>query len=287
MLDYNTIQNMIESASSMLGTLFYAMVLEKIGGGSSNGGMVVTIVALILTLLGLFFCFLGYRFRRIVGAFPWAVIAFTISGMVTGSSGLDSTVQILIAIVVGVAVGALCFRFQKAGTFLFCFLSAALLFFLLTVSMFDIAMGSGFSLSTVTPPLLVGLVYAIAAMKWTKPLMVLATAAFGGVAAGMGVALLMNINSYSTCRTIMIVAVAAGAIFQWVKSQPKAAAPAAPAQQTAVSVQQPVQPIQTVQPPQPQAPAQQDAPPAQPQQVAAQSAPQNAADVPSGGQKTE
>ena len=270
MLDYNTIQNMIESASSMLGTLFYAMVLEKIGGGSSNGGMVVTIVALILTLLGLFFCFLGYRFRRIVGAFPWAVIAFTISGMVTGSSGLDSTVQILIAIVVGVAVGALCFRFQKVGAFLYCFLSAGGLFCLLTVSIMDFA--TGFSLSHFIPSLLVGLVCAIAAMKWDRPLLILTTAAFGGVMAGLGVALLMNVTSFGTCQTIMIVAVAAGAVFQWVQSKPKAAAVptqpgAAPVQQPVQPIQQPVQqpaqPVQTAQPAQPQAPAAQSVQPAQ------------------------
>ena len=34
MLDYNTIQNMIESASSLLGTLFYAMVQQT--GGALN-----------------------------------------------------------------------------------------------------------------------------------------------------------------------------------------------------------------------------------------------------------
>ena len=273
--DYGMLMEMIESASSMLGSLFYAMAVEKMFGPD---GPLFMIIAAVLALLGVFFCFFGYRFRRFVGAFAWAVV-----GLFVG--GIFITDQLVVGLIIAVAAGALCFRFQKVGAFLYCFLSAGGLFLLLTLSPLDFIMG--FSLSVFTPALLVGLVYAIAAMKWTKPLMILATAAFGGVAAGMGVALLMNVNSYSTCRTIMIVAVAAGAIFQWVKSQPKAAAPAAPAQQTAVSVQQPVQPIQTVQPPQPQAPAQQDAPPAQPQQVAAQSAPQNAADVPSGGQKTE
>ena len=252
--DYGMLMEMIESASSLLGSLFYAMAVEKMFGPD---GSLFMIIAAVLALLGVFFCFLGYRFRRIVGAIIGAVIAFTISGMVTGPSGLDSTVQILIAIVVGVVVGALCFRFQKVGTFLFCFLSAAGLFLLLTLSPLDFIMG--FSLSVFTPALLVGLVYAIAAMKWTKPLMILATAAFGGVSAGLGIALLMNVTSFGTCQTIMVVAAAAGAILQWVQSKPKAAA--APAQ----SIQQPVQPIQTDQSAQPQAPAE-----ANPDQAGAQ-----------------
>lgn len=265
--DYGMLMEMIESASSMLGSLFYAMAVEKMFGPD---GSLFMIIAAVLALLGVFFCFFGYRFRRIVGAFAWAVVAFTISGMVTGPSGLDSTVQILIAIVVGVVVGALCFRFQKVGTFLFCFLSAGGLFLLLTLSPLDFIMG--FSLSVFTPALLVGLVYAIAAMKWTKPLMILATAAFGGVMAGLGVALLMNVTSFGTCQTIMIVAVAAGAVFQWVQSKPKAAAVptqpgAAPVQQPVQPIQQPVQqpaqPIQTTQPAQPQAPAAQSVQPAQ------------------------
>ena len=99
----------------------------------------------------------------------------------------------------------------------------------------------------------------------------------------LGVALLMNVTSFGTCQTIMIVAVAAGAVFQWVQSKPKAAAVptqpgAAPVQQPVQPIQQPVQqpaqPIQTAQPAQPQAPAAQSVQPAQnagqPQQSAGQ-----------------
>ena len=57
MLDYNTIQNMIESASSLLGTLFYAMVQQKIAGNDS--AFIVMIIAVVCLLLGAFLCFFG------------------------------------------------------------------------------------------------------------------------------------------------------------------------------------------------------------------------------------
>ena len=248
MVDLGMLYDMIESASSMLGSLFYAMTVERLTG--SGSASIFTTIAAVCVLLGAFFCFLGYRFRRIVGAFAWAVVGLFIGGIFI-------TNQLVVGLIIAVAAGALCFRFQKAGAFLFCFLSAALLFFLLALSPFDFL--NGFSLSVFTPTLLVGLVYAIAAMKWERPLMILATAAFGGVSAGLGIALLMNVTSFGTCQTIMVVAAAAGAILQWVQSKPKAAA--APAQ----PIQQPVQPIQTAQSAQPQAPAE-----ANPDQAGAQ-----------------
>ena len=259
--DYGMLMEMIESASSMLGTLFYAMAVEKMIG--SESGSIFTTIAVVCVLLGAFFCFFGYRFRRFVGAFARAVV-----GLFVG--GIFITDQLVVGLIIAVAAGALCFRFQKVGAFLYCFLSAGGLFCLLTVSIMDFA--TGFSLSHFIPSLLVGLVCAIAAMKWDRPLLILTTAAFGGVSAGLGVALLMNVTSFGTCQTIMIVAVAAGAIFQWVQSKPKAAAVptqpgAAPVQQPVQPIQQPVQqpaqPIQTAQPAQPQAPAAQSVQPAQ------------------------
>ena len=260
---YGMLTDLMEGASSMLGSLFYAAAIVF---KFENSAFFMALLV-VLILVGLFFCFLGYRFRRVVSALMGALGGFlltTIVYMITNPD-LSGEMSLIIALVAAVVVGILCFRFQKVGIFLFCLTAVGPLCFLLMYSPLDFLYD--FPVSSITMPALVGLVYAILAMKWTRPLLILSAAAFGGVLAGGSAAIFVGVTSYNTAGIIMLVLAVAGAALQWTRSQPKAAAQPAAAgavpqqpvmqqpvmqqpvvQQPVVQqpvVQQPVQPAET------------------------------------------
>ena len=214
----------ITPAAKLLDALYYALLEELLRDSDRT---LVLLLSGAAALLGLALCFFGWRLRRVIGAVLGAVAVFFLAVVLYNSYsiGLGSGTFTVIVLAVMALIGVLLFRFSRAGEFVLAFLSAGLVVFALTISPYG-----DLTVSRLLPSLLAGAVYAAAAMRWKRPLIILASAVFGGCLAGTFGMLVVNSTAVSNFKTAIVVLAAAGFAVQWLRARkPEGKTPAAPA----------------------------------------------------------
>ncbi len=186
----------MESTNTILNGLMSGNTSVFITGKTA---LILSIVSLVVSVL---IAFLGLKLIRVWNALTGLVIGAVI-GLVAGYLiGLEAVPVLIVTVAAGLILAILCGVFKRFGAFFLCFfgVSGVLYSFIKTENWIVLAVFFA-----------IGLIFAILAMIWFEPFVIIATALDGGFGAGMVIVELAKIsNEYMTwaiCAVIIILGI--------------------------------------------------------------------------------
>ena len=182
---------------------------ELLGGNSATfivgqPAFILTIVTLVIAVLTAFF---GLKLIRVWNALIGFSIGAVIGFMVGYLIGLEIVPVLIITVAAGLILAILCSVFKRFGAFFLCFfgVSGVLAGLIKTENWIVLAVF-----------LAIGLIFAILAMIWFEPFVIIATALDGGFGAGMAITQLAKISNEYVTWGICAVIVILGIVLQFV-----------------------------------------------------------------------
>ena len=169
-------------------------------------GKAAVAALIVAAVIGLLFCFFGLKLLRVFNVLLGFCAGFVIGFAAAFAFGLETKIVLAAALAAGLVIGALGGFFLKFGAFWVC---------LVTVSsmMTGILQPQNWILAAVCAG--IGLLAAIAAMIWFEPLVIIATAAFGGFTVGNAAAGLAGLENPILIAVISVVVAAIGIAVQF------------------------------------------------------------------------
>lgn len=148
--------------------------------GVSNG-TVAGVMVIVVLVIGLVNCFFGLKIVRVWSALIGLIIGFLAGYVAAGVLELDTTVQLIIALVLGVVFAALGAFWYRCGAFFVCFVFGTAL----AMNIFN-----SDELILILICVGIGLVLALVAQFFLAPLIILVTGIHGGLVAGDSIAVI-------------------------------------------------------------------------------------------------
>ena len=156
-------------------------MIEVLNKFSSMSGQSIKVIAIILFVLGILQCFLGYKIFKfwiaVCGFLIFGILGGLVSVFIIGSSGAGIFFGLLFAI--GGAFISL--KIYKVGVFTLCGVMGFSLAYILTQS--------------IALSIFISLVVGILSLFFVKPVIILSTSVSGGFAAGMSLLIILKTDS--------------------------------------------------------------------------------------------
>ena len=196
----DSLTSQIQSAAQAQGIDLSGVNTQALAGAS----MAVLAIALVICLIN---CFFGLKMIKVWAALLGFVIGFMLGAGVCGYFGVDGMVAGAIGIVVGIAVGALGFWLYLAAVFILAWL-------------FGISIAGGIlgmdTMVKVIVVIVIALVFAVIALRFVEPVMIILTGLQGGLAAGSIVVQMASLPGAYTSYIIGGILAVLGIVVQFI-----------------------------------------------------------------------
>ncbi len=169
-------------------------------------GQTATLYAAIIGIIGVIFCFFGFKFTKVCFAFVGGTVGFFVFRSVATAFTDHPSADILCGIVGGLLLGFLLFRIYKLGVFV----SGAILAAALALGITGGEDTTSYIIAGVA-----GLAAGIISLLWIRPSIVISTSLLGGVLVSSAIPLIIDSISKTILLIIALGLAVLGIFFQW------------------------------------------------------------------------
>lgn len=161
-------------------------------------GKINTGLLAVMVLSGLLFCFFGLKLTRVLAALYGFFIGAFAGIVIVSASGISGAAAVAVILSCGLILAALSAFLYKAGVFLLAFSSTVSI----AASILGVALGRPFSAGIGRDTIIIAgavfaaaLIFAILAVIYVEPVIVIVTALFGGLSAGNAILSLTGLHA--------------------------------------------------------------------------------------------
>lgn len=166
---------------------------------------------IVMVVIGLLSCFLGYRFMKLWVGLAALVIGFFLSFSIARLCGANMTLSIIIGLAVGIVLAIIGFKVYKAGIFVFAAISA----YSAAMSIFAQHVADVNAWWVTVIAVLAGLAVGFLAMKFVWPVIVITTSISGALLISRNILPLLKIDQMIVIYIVTAVIAVMGMVWQF------------------------------------------------------------------------